>query len=228
MPNFNIGIDLGKERDHTAVVIVERLSAWTGRIKQTPWGQEHDPDDHFHVRHIEKFHLGTPYTAVVERVSEFFSELEDLVEGSETYIDATGVGLGIFEMFVDAAREGKLGRSWPQAVTITGGGDGGSTRWGYSVPKRDLVSRLQALLELGRLKVAPDLPGADALQKELLAFRAKISKSGHGVYEAQRERDHDDLVLALALAVYFKHNFDVPRAINQLGQVRSSWDLGPA
>jgi hypothetical protein len=37
--------------------------------------------------------------------------------------------------------------------------------------------------------------------------RAKINlQTGHDSYEAWRERDHDDLVLAVALACYWKHN----------------------
>ncbi len=37
---------------------------------------------------------------------------------------------------------------------------------------------------------------------ELEAFRAKVTTGSTEVFESWRERDHDDLVLALALALY--------------------------
>jgi hypothetical protein len=41
------------------------------------------------------------------------------------------------------------------------------------------------------------------LRAELLNFRVKINlASGHDSYEAWREGDHDDLVLAAAMAVW--------------------------
>jgi hypothetical protein len=38
--------------------------------------------------------------------------------------------------------------------------------------------------------------------KELESFRVKITASAHETFEAWRERDHDDLVLAVALAAW--------------------------
>ncbi len=71
-------------------------------------------------------------------------------------------------------------------------------------PKRDLVAKVQSLLQTGALKIAETLALADVLTSELLAFRAKISRAGRDTYEAWRESDHDDLVLALALACWYK------------------------
>ena len=43
---------------------------------------------------------------------------------------------------------------------------------------------------------------AELFIKELQAFRVKISISGHDSYEAHREGDHDDLVLAVAIGAW--------------------------
>jgi hypothetical protein len=43
---------------------------------------------------------------------------------------------------------------------------------------------------------------ASALAEELAAFRVKITLAGNETFEAWRERDHDDLVLAVAMALY--------------------------
>ena len=81
----------------------------------------------------------------------------------------------------------------------TGGG-------GYHVPKRDLVTTLQVLLQSGRLKVASDLKLAKVLVDEMLNFKVKINvKTAHDSYEAWREGIHDDLVLAVALALSLIH-----------------------
>lgn len=111
--------------------------------------------------------------------------------------------------------ERHLGHYWPRPVTITGGQEVN----GLNIPKRQLVSRVQALLQTHRLKIAAHLPLADALQAELLAFRSKISVSGHDTYEAWRESDHDDLVLALALACWRRHRHSPPRLIRPGGRI---------
>ena len=61
---------------------------------------------------------------------------------------------------------------------------------------------LQVLLQSGRLRIARELEHAETLQKELAAFRVKVTAAGNETFEARRERDHDDLVLAVALAAW--------------------------
>jgi hypothetical protein len=52
--------------------------------------------------------------------------------------------------------------------------------------------------------IAPALPDAAALGRELLNFRAKVHlTTGNETYESWRERDHDDLVLSVALACWY-------------------------
>jgi hypothetical protein len=75
----------------------------------------------------------------------------------------------------------------------------------YRVPKRELVGCVAVLLQTdpSRLLVEDVLQNAKTLQAELLTFKAKISSTGHDSYEAWRERDHDDLVLATALGCWY-------------------------
>jgi hypothetical protein len=73
------------------------------------------------------------------------------------------------------------------------------------VPKRDLVTVTQVLLQNGRLRVAAGLPEAETLKRELLNFRVKIDpRTAHGSYEHWRESEHDDLVLAVSIAAWFR------------------------
>jgi hypothetical protein len=125
-------------------------------------------------------------------------------------LDGTGIGKAVVGLFNEAYRRDALGDYWPRSVVITGGreiADG-------LVPKADLVGRLQTLLQAGRLKVAAELPLADVLKTEMLAFRAKTLPSGAATYGSARERDHDDIVLAVAMACWSRHALTEPRLID--------------
>lgn len=211
------GLDLGQSRDYSGLVVVERLDVEPARS----WGRF---TEERHVRHIERFALGTPYPAVVERVCELMREPE--MRQAKVVIDATGVGRGIVDLFRDAHKDGYL-PNWPVPITITAG----IHESGLSVPKRDLVARLQALMQTDRLRIAAGLPLAEVLTRELLAFRAKISAAGKDTYEAMRESDHDDLVVALSLACWYPGNPNLRRFISHYGRVFDSVDeaeSGPA
>src|SRR5215831_9505793 len=70
-----------------------------------------------------------------------------------------------------------------------------------SVPKLMLISRIQALLFEGRLKVHADIPEAGAFLEELRDFRVEYSTSGHMTYNAKSGR-HDDMVAAASVAAW--------------------------
>ena len=71
----------------------------------------------------------------------------------------------------------------------------------WHVAKLLLVSTVQALLHDGRLQIQKDLPEAPILKLELEDFRATVTDSGRWTFGA-RSGAHDDLVLALALALW--------------------------
>jgi hypothetical protein len=83
---------------------------------------------------------------------------------------------------VDQFRRSQLKVSlWP--VTITAGhpataAEGG----GWLVPKKELVNTLQVLLQARRLKVAPGLPEAATLGRELETFQVKIKRAAHQTF----------------------------------------------
>src|SRR5262249_30639470 len=104
--------------------------------------------------------------------------------------DQTGVGRAVMEMVRDADLAAEL-----RPVLITAGHqttfeDDGS----YHVPKKELVSVLQVLLQSRRLKISPELPLASVLEQEFIHFKVKVTAAGNETFEAWRERDHDDLV----------------------------------
>ncbi len=189
--SYTLGLDLGQTSDYTALVIVETVEA------------PHDAEPELRIRHIQRMALATSYPRIAEYVAGLLTG-EPLVGDADLVVDATGVGRPV----VDLLRRYGVN---PVAVTITGGDavvrDGDDLR----VPKRDLVAVLQVLLQEGRLKCA-SIPGSEILQSELSNFRVTVNPTtGHDSYgagpaSAWREGEHDDLVLAAALACWHAVN----------------------
>lgn len=193
--SFIVGVDLGQAQDYTAIAVVESLPSVTplGKVENT-----------YHLRYLERPELGTLYPAIVQRVIALLgtsplSVLDPLV------VDQTGVGRAVVDMFADAGVR-------PRALTITGGN--AVTResiWQVGVPKRELVGTLVALYQTGRLKTAEGLLLAPVLTKELVNFKLKVNlETGHDSYEAWRESNHDDLVLAVAMSCWWGENMRDP------------------
>lgn len=181
MGDFFIGLDLGQASDYTALVILERIDGEPAA---------------YHLRHIERPRLGTPYPEIVARVKAL-TATAPLAGHYVLVVDATGVGAAV----VDLLRAASLRLV---AAVITAGDRASLSAGTWHVPKRDLVAAVLALLQTGRLKIADGLSLAPVLAKELLNFRVKIDPTtAHDSYAAWREGDHDDLVLSAALAAWY-------------------------
>jgi hypothetical protein len=205
---YVVGLDLGQAQDYTALAVLER-SRWVpeslvsygvmGRVETIPAGPTSffptASERRYAVRHLERFPLGTSYPAIVDRVVALFAQAP--LTGSTLAVDQTGVGRAV----VDLLRKARP-RCTLRPITITAGNAVVADGAGWHVPKKELVGNLQVLLQSRRLQVAKGLPDAAVLIQELEAFRVKITASIHEVYEAWRERDKDDLVLALAMAAW--------------------------
>jgi len=209
-----VGVDLGQQRDPTAICVVERDYVPAGKLYNASYwvkgrelyGAREPVKLEYHMRHLERPALGTSYVEVVERVVELLKSLGD--EELVLAVDTTGVGRPVADMlkerlerWLEEERNTCLHTAW---ITITGGdsvtkAEGGGIR----VPKRDLASAPLVLMQNEQLKIAEALQLAPVLRRELLNFKVKINiATGHDSYEAWREGDHDDLVLAVALACW--------------------------
>jgi hypothetical protein len=91
-------------------------------------------------------------------------------------------------------------RLWP--VSITGGDLETYANGYYRVPKRDLIVGLQLLLQRRGLQIAKGMKFGPVLAREMAEMRVKITPSGNEQYGVWREGEHDDLVLAVALACW--------------------------
>ncbi len=196
---FKVGLDLGQSADYTALSVVQAVKVPTG-------GGSFGTD--LHLRHLERYPLRTPYPDIAEKVAalmrdpllspeEFDPARRRIFRAApELVVDNTGVGVAVTDLLR------KLGLRFV-SVTITGGDNVSGTGRSMRVPKRDLVAALEVPFHTGTLKVAEGLELWHVLKQELLTFRRKINlKTAHDSYEHWRETDHDDLVLATALACW--------------------------
>ena len=189
-----VGIDVGQAHDPTAIAIVSRITTDT----TNPALSELNPEPHprYEVQHLERLRLGMPYPAQVDHLEALLCRPPLDRMAPRVLVDYTGVGRPVFDMFA-----GRHALRRAQGVVITGGRDTTRHGPGWSVPKGELVSKLQALLHAGELRIAASLPDAPVLLRELQDFRVRFTDSGNASFNA-REGAHDDLVLALALAVF--------------------------
>jgi hypothetical protein len=222
-----VGVDLGQQRDWTAINITERVVVATGEIEKVEQFYDRRAGYHqlrrvektlleYRVRHLERPELGTSYPDMVERIVELLKALSRDPYNKPASrvvlaVDGTGAGRPVVDMLRGAIREDKDLR-WqvrPVWITITGGDSVNHTPDGWlRVPKRDLISAPLVLMQNKQLKIADARPLKDTLVKELLSFRVKINIStAHDSYEAWREGDHDDLVLSVALSCWAGERF---------------------
>jgi hypothetical protein len=87
-------------------------------------------------------------------------------------------------------------------VTITCGDTERYADGYYRVPKRDLIVGLQVLMQQCGLQIAEGMKEGATLVREMAEMQVKISGSGNEQFGAWRSGEHDDLVLAVALACW--------------------------
>jgi hypothetical protein len=221
--DFIAGLDLGQVADYSAFTVVRRRLALdpAGEMLRNARGDE---QYEFVVAHLERYELGTTYADMVKRTVKLIERPQLWIAPDVLpwlAIDATGCGRPVLEMFVNARPRASI-----RAVTITGGaaeatleGWPNSGVLGYHVNKTELVSTVQSLLQSGRLKVSSKLPDAELLKRELLNFQIKITASAHETFNA-REGQHDDLVLAVALACWLGGRREIPFHASEDGPPR--------
>lgn len=195
-PRLCFGLDLGRQADHSALVLLERNSVPDGfdRVYLQPVRRLV-----YVLRYAERLPLGLPYLEVVSRVSSFIDSAAHplygrcpLLDGHESpplktlAIDATGVGAPVVELFRKGLRSARI-----LSIALTSGQAPSKNSAGdLLLPRRDLLSNLRILLETKALKIPTGLH----IHDDLLAEVAELE-------DAPTAR-HDDLAFALALAAW--------------------------
>lgn len=209
MNALRIGVDIAQQRDKTALVAVSSYLA----------EGERRPQRHLDIVRIETLRPGTAYPTQVEQIVSF----AEAVAGEARpvlFVDQTGVGRPLLDMLAERSPYSVRG------VTIGSGVDVVSHGRDLAVPKATLVGALEVALSTRRLHCPEDLPGVDALRKELAAYSFELSEVGRPIYGGKGS--HDDLVIALALAVFGSER-GAPGAdfLTFLGQMNRREATGP-
>ncbi len=196
-----VGVDLGQSKDPTSIAIIEKTSreiAVGTPMERVPAlrAMLRSELPVYRLRGLDQAPLGMSYPNQAALLKSLLARKEIAEHDPNVWIDYTGVGRAVYDIF----QQERVPNIKP--VTITANGQAGpNSQGGYSVPKLELVTRLQALMHTGRLLIPPNLPLAKKFRKELVDFRVSYTAVGNATFGA-REGAHDDLVLAVALAVY--------------------------
>jgi hypothetical protein len=204
--SWTVGIDLGQVNDPTAICLVQRLrhfsteplirgGAFKPGLIPLPVKElgEPKPGDLLRIQGLRRLQLGLTYTEQAHQICVLLADPR--LQDAQVFVDQTGVGRAVCDLLKSAGIRHK-------PVTITGGtevtqrDDGG-----WAASKLQLISRLQAALHSGELKIPEALPDAAKFIQELQDFRVSWSEAGNVRFGA-RVGQHDDLVLAAALAVF--------------------------
>jgi hypothetical protein len=186
-------LDLGQVNDPSAFVLAETSTA-----------PDPDPDragyriNLYDVRAIHRWELGTKYTHIVQDLRGWFSQSVE-IHNMPLVIDGTGVGRPVVDMIEDCHFPAYI-----RPYTITAGfreteGDGKI----MTVPKIDLVRAAQAAVDQRRVRYADGLEHGPTLEKEMRTFRTKVTPDRNETFASWREKDNDDIVLALALLIWY-------------------------
>jgi hypothetical protein len=171
---FLVGLDIGQRGDYTALAVLDEAENRDLTLVALE-----------RIRHL-------PYPEVAQLVADTVAALSDVT----LLVDCTGVGRPVTDQLVAlGVRHTRINIHGGNAVTRLDDGT-------ISVPKRDLISALAVRFEARTLRIVGNLPHAGTLETEAAAFRMKVSASGHDSYSA-REGEHDDLLLAVSLPVWW-------------------------
>jgi hypothetical protein len=207
---FVMGVDVGQIVDPTAICVIEYCegvmdygSDLERHTSQTEALGLQKGSQRWRCVHMERLPLGTKYGVIVQHVAGLLATPQLQADpnknrkASELVIDAGGAG-GVAEMFQAAGMD-------PISVIIRGGLD---TNWKgrnrFTVAKEELIGLLDARLNHDRfpLTFSKHLVEGEAFRDEVADFTRSTSGAGRMKYEAKQGK-HDDMILAVSLAVWW-------------------------
>lgn len=185
--HYQIGLSLGTRSNQSGLSVVEQIGEqYEGSPEQVTCK----------VRLLERFEAGASYPDIIERTKELCEQggRPNLI------IDATAAGLAVADLFKRAIASAKI-----ITVTITGGFEVSEPdHHNFIMPKRELVSTIDAMLQSSLLKIAPDMAETETLTRALQGFQMKPKEiTAEATSMLWREEAQDDLVFAVALACWF-------------------------
>lgn len=188
---FVISLDPAQLHDHSALAVIECNPGACIR----PGG----PDENVYRVVSLKRKQRLPYTEIVSWCKKVFQNPKfqrgEGVSEPQFVIDAGGVGRAILDMLT---AEGI--KATP--IQLTGGEAESCVNGTYHVSKSFVIGKFLAAWDASRVQVPATASFLPILETELKAFRGAMTSQGRAKFEAE-QGEHDDLVMALAQAVWY-------------------------
>jgi hypothetical protein len=192
-PHDFMGVDFGKEQDPSAIVIVEFVMEPRGTVDAATRAPLFDCG--LVVRHIESPPLGTDFLDVGARALQLARHPR--LQGHCTIVaDANGPGNPVEYMERPPLTAPLI------AVKTTSGQAMRKEGKYYHVSKSVLMDRLEYALRMKKVRIQ-QLPLTEPLLRELTLLEREERSSGNAVFHTPSARVHDDLAMALAMAVWW-------------------------
>ncbi len=185
---FILSLSLGSGGASSGLAVVEPkpVARKSGKEESAP---AHDEVVTFEVIWLERFGADRRYPAIIARVVEIVAARQ-LGRRYSLLVDITATGRPPLKLLEDRGQ-------YPRALQVVAGTEETYVSGVQSVPRRDMVSVVQVLLQSNRLQVAADLEFARDLVADLQAFDPQPPPAG------QAPHRNEDLVRAVALAVWW-------------------------
>src|SRR5690348_1747356 len=147
MSDLIAGLDLGQAQDPTALAILSRSCG------PDPKRPDHMVNSYV-CHHLQRFALGTSYPDIIRQFRDLLNQNPNgrrvpALHGLTFAVDQTGVGAAV----VDILREARLPIAM-YPIHITEGNMAHPEGGLWHVPKKELASDLQAVLQCDRLLIA--------------------------------------------------------------------------
>jgi hypothetical protein len=200
---FIMGMDLGKLNDFTTIFILERayvnqpFTRFPKEIRAARLDKYEEPISiaNYLVRDMVRYRVDS-YVTVVEDVK---MRLKDprLVRGCPLIVEANNVGIAVIDMMKAAGLS-------PISIWTTNGNHVTQRKDnGWNVPKRDIAQALSVVMQMKRIKWPRKHKLTAQLEKELENFTTIINQNGHITYENASDLIHDDMVMGLAIPIWW-------------------------
>lgn len=189
--HYILGVDLGRDRDHSAFVAFALVEEKHGAFDHARFYQPMRTI--LELGFAKRVPLGVEYLKVVNLLRQLVGKLR--ARHPEPFhqpkihvvLDSAGPGEVVKELILAARLNINL-----IPVILTAGHDIGNSSGKRTVPRRDLLAHLRYLLESQSIKVSSNLRLAAILEREAVTVRTRGGQSAH-----------DDVVIAASLGAWY-------------------------
>ena len=198
-----VGVDLGAHVDFAAVSVLARFLAVDRHTGLPLRDSRGHPLYNWRIRGMMRFPLRTSYGLISDCIARIASD-RSLRPAPRVIVDSTGCGIPTMELIRTALAPFDDVEVW--GVSITAGDTWRVvSRYQINCAKTQLTGALRAAL-LDRLRYlrwpnGERCYGADVLDRELAAFKVKVSRAGNDIQGAE-SGEHDDMCLCVALPIW--------------------------